>query len=388
MNYNSRLYSFLKYIRWPITVGLLVAFAILLFFPQLSPIKQAQFQPLQTLSIGKFGHQQLSYAKAVTKASPAVVNLYARKQVRQQRHPLFNDPVFRHFFNNSDIPQQERMQATRGSGVIVHKDGYLLTNFHVINGVNEIVVALQDGRESHAEIIGINRENDLAVLRIALDNLTPIDIGEPDDALVGDVVLAIGNPFGMGQTVTQGIISATRRRGFNISLFENFIQTDAAINPGNSGGALIDTKGRLLGINTANLDETGSAGYSGGIGFAIPADTAMRTLNDIIEFGRVVRGWLGVQASPLYPQLAHAFNLPSTNGLIVTAVDINSPAEKAGLLPGDVITRINSQLVGSGRWSIQEVAESRPGEKIEIEVIRKGEVHIVTAILGTRPISS
>lgn len=385
MNNDSRLYAFFKYIRWPVTVGLLSAFAILLFFPQFSPIKPPQ---LHSFSIGKFGNKQLSYSKAVSKASPAVVNLYARKQVRQQRHALFNDPVFRHFFNNSDIPQQERMQATRGSGVIVHQDGYLLTNFHVINGVNEIVVALQDGREAHAEVIGINRENDLAVLKIELEHLTPIEIGDPDNALVGDVVLAIGNPFGMGQTVTQGIVSATRRRGFNIALFENFIQTDAAINPGNSGGALIDAKGKLLGINTANLAEADSAGYSGGIGFAIPADTAMRTLNDIVEFGRVVRGWLGVQASPLSPQLAHAFNLSSTNGLIVTSVDLGSPAEQAGLLAGDVIIRINSQLVGSGRWSIQEVAESRPGEKIEIEVMRRGEKVIFMATLGTRPLSS
>ncbi|WNO08543.1 trypsin-like peptidase domain-containing protein [Teredinibacter sp. KSP-S5-2] len=362
----------------------------MLFFPQYLP-HAGQGKSLLNKVLSPFNfaaNNPSSYADAVDNASPSVVNLYARKQVRQRRHPLFNDPVFRHFFNNSDIPQQERMQATRGSGVIVHEDGYLLTNFHVINGVNEIIVALQDGREALAEIVGINRENDLAVLKIELPNLTPIPIGKPDEIRIGDVVLAIGNPYGMGQTVTQGIVSATRRRGLNISLFENFIQTDAAINPGNSGGALIDTSGRLLGINTANLDQSSGEGYSGGIGFAIPADVAMRTLTDIIEFGRVVRGWLGVQASPLTPQLANAFELPSTRGVLVTAVDRNSPAEKAGILPGDVIVRVNNQLIGSGRWAMQEVAESRPGDKIEIEVIRKGQPVQMTAILGTRPLES
>lgn len=390
MKTNSRLYAFLVYIRWPVTVGLLSALVFMLFFPQYLP-HAGQGVSLFNKSFFPFnfaGNNPSSYAEAVANASPSVVNLYARKQVRQRRHPLFNDPVFRHFFNNSDIPQQERMQATRGSGVIVHEDGYLLTNFHVINGVNEIIVALQDGREALAEIVGINRENDLAVLKIELPNLTPIPIGKPDKIRIGDVVLAIGNPYGMGQTVTQGIISATRRRGLNISLFENFIQTDAAINPGNSGGALIDTNGRLLGINTANLDQSSGEGYSGGIGFAIPADVAMRTLTDIIEFGRVVRGWLGVQASPLTPQLANAFELPSTRGVLVTAVDRNSPAEKAGLLPGDVIVRVNNQLIGSGRWAMQEVAESRPGDEIEIEVIRKGQSVQMTAVLGTRPLES
>ena len=389
MNKNSHLYAVLIYVRWPVTFGLLAALIFMLCFPQYLPYSKFSAEDQSSVfPFSAYKSKRYSYADAVAVASPSVANLYARKQIRQHRHPLFNDPVFRHFFNNSDIPQQERMQATRGSGVIIREDGYLLTNFHVINGVNEIIVALHDGREALAEVVGINRENDLAVLKIKMNNLTPIPIGDPDKIRVGDVVLAIGNPYGMGQTVTQGIISATRRRGFNISLFENFIQTDAAINPGNSGGALIDAKGKLLGINTANLGESGGEGYSGGIGFAIPADTAIRTLNDIIEFGQVVRGWLGVQASPLTPQLAHAVGSNSTKGVLVTAVDYNSPAEKAGILPGDIIVRVNNQLIGTGRWAIQEVAESRPGDEIEIEIIRKGETHSFTAILGTRPIES
>lgn len=362
--------------RWPIVIGALMAMATLLLSQNMLPLKKQARAPDAAVS---------SYAKAVSRAAPAVVNIYTRKKIERRRHPLFDDPLFRHFFNNSDTPRQQRMESSMGSGVVVTEDGYLLTNNHVISGVDEIVVSLNDGREAQAELVGVDKESDLAVLKINLDKLTPIPIGKPESGRVGDVVLAIGNPFGIGQTVTQGIISATRRRGFNISLFENFIQTDAAINPGNSGGALIDVDGQLLGINTANLAQSG---YTGGIGFAIPADTAIQTLNDIVEFGRVVRGWLGVEAQALSQQLANSFRLNSTNGVIITAIYNNGPADKAGLLPGDVITRINQQWVGNGRWGIQEIGQSRPGDKVEIEVIRAGEVKVLQAILGSRPVTS
>lgn len=383
------LYSTLLYLRWPVLFGLVAALSILVLFPKVGESPERNIRSGSQGSVMPSDMESwlgpVSYARAVARAAPAVVNIYTLKQVHNRRHPLLDNPLYRHFFNLSDIPRQQRMQSARGSGVIVSKEGYILTSNHVIDGVDEIVISLADGREAKAQLKGVNRSSDLAVLKIDLDNLTPIAIGSPDTAMVGDVVLAIGNAFGMGQTVTQGIISATRRRGFNIAHFENFIQTDAAINPGNSGGALIDAHGNLLGINTAILDQSGSAS---GIGFAIPADTAIQTLNDIVEFGRVVRGWLGVEAQPLSPQLAQSFNLRTTNGVLITRVTKHGPADKAGLRPGDVITRINQSLVGDGRWGQQEVAESRPGETVSIEIIRQGQVQVVEAILGSEPIAS
>jgi serine protease DegS len=229
-------------------------------------------------------------------------------------------------------------------------------------------------------------ENDLAVLKVELDKLTAISIGSPQSAQVGDIVLAIGNPFGVGQTVTQGIISATGRHGLGISTYENFIQTDAAINPGNSGGALIDVHGNLLGINTAILDRVGNSNLDG-VGLAIPADTAVRTLKDIVEFGRVVRGWLGIEAKNLTPQLANSLKLDSTNGVLVTRIYNNGPAHLAGLKPGDVIVKINGEFVGNGDRGRQQIAESRPGDKVEIEFYREGKKNTAQAVLEKNPTS-
>ncbi|WP_082353961.1 trypsin-like peptidase domain-containing protein [Marinagarivorans algicola] len=331
-----------------------------------------------------------SYAQAVQHAAHAVVNIYTRKKFTNERRPLFNDPLFRHFFNNADSSRQERMQSALGSGVIVTQSGYLLTNNHVIQGADEIVVQLQDGRDAQADLIGIDKENDLAVLKIALDQLTAISINERP-LMVGDVVLAVGNPFGMGQTVTQGIISAVGRYGLGINTFENFIQTDAAINPGNSGGALIDAYGNLVGINTAMLDRIGENNLNG-IGLAIPAETALQSLSDIIEFGRVVRGWLGVTAQPITPQLASRYRLPSPHGLLVTGVYKNGPAHIAGLTPGDIIIKVNDQKVNNGLSgslrSMQEVKESRPGEEVKLEVYRNNTPLTITAVLSINPNSS
>ena len=279
------------------------------------------------------------------------------------------------------------MASALGSGVIVNTDGYLLTNYHVIEGAEEIVVLLQDGREAHASLVGTDKDSDLAVLKITLDNLTAIPIGSPNDIEVGDVALAIGNPFGVGQTVTQGIISAKGRFGLGLNLYENFIQTDAAINPGSSGGALVDAYGNLVGINTAVLDKSGS-GNSVGIGFAIPADTAISALNDIVEHGRVVRGWLGIEARPLSPQQIEAAGAGNLNGMIISAIYSNGPAHKAGLLPGDVITHINQQPVSDGRLSMLQVAQIPPGEDITIKVMRGGTPIELKATMGTRPLAS
>jgi serine protease DegS len=376
-----------EYLRWPAVFGLLMALIILQLFPELNP-RNSPTAP-HNPSFNVMGQQyegMTSYAEAVNRAAPSVVNIFTRKKINRTTHRLFNDPLFRYFYNSADIPRQERMQSALGSGVIISEQGYLLTNNHVIYGADEIVVQLQDGRESKARVIGVDLENDLAVLKIELDNLKAIPIGSPQTAQVGDIVLAIGNPFGMGQTVTQGIISATGRYGLGISVFENFIQTDAAINPGNSGGALIDVHGNLLGINTAILDRIGNSDLNG-VGLAVPADTAVRTLKDIVEFGRVVRGWLGVDAQSLTPQLAHSFQLDSTNGVLITRIYNNGPAHVAGLQPGDVIVKINDEPVGNGARGRQQIQESRPGETVDIEFYRNGKLERVQAILEKKPVT-
>lgn len=376
-----------EYLRWPAVFGLLMALIILQLFPELNP-RNSPTAP-HNPSFNVMGQQydgMTSYADAVNRAAPSVVNIFTRKKINRTTHRLFNDPLFRYFYNSADIPRQERMQSALGSGVIISEQGYLLTNNHVIYGADEIVVQLQDGRESKARVIGVDLENDLAVLKIELDNLKAIPIGSPQTAQVGDIVLAIGNPFGMGQTVTQGIISATGRYGLGISVFENFIQTDAAINPGNSGGALIDVHGNLLGINTAILDRIGNSDLNG-VGLAVPADTAVRTLKDIVEFGRVVRGWLGVDAQSLTPQLAHSFQLDSTNGVLITRIYNNGPAHVAGLQPGDVIVKINDEPVGNGARGRQQIQESRPGETVDIEFYRNGKLERVQAILEKKPVT-
>lgn len=377
------------FVRWPALFGLLLAVMTLQLFPELNPRapKAQQHNPSFVLSSdhGDETSAPISYAAAVRRATPAVVNIYTRTKLEQRSHRMFNDPLYRYFYNSADIPRQERMQSALGSGVIISEQGYLLTNNHVTYGADEIVVQLQDGREGRAQLIGVDIENDLAVLKVELDKLTAIPIGSPQSAQVGDIVLAIGNPFGMGQTVTQGIISATGRHGLGISTFENFIQTDAAINPGNSGGALIDVHGNLLGINTAILDRIGNSDLDG-VGLAVPADTAVRTLRDIVEFGRVVRGWLGVEAQNLTPQLAHSFQLDSTSGVVVTRIYNNGPAHLAGLQPGDVIVKINNERVGDGSRGRQQIAESRPGETVEIEFYRDGEQRTVQATLEKKPV--
>jgi serine protease DegS len=376
------------YIRWPAVLGLLAALIALQLFPELNPRNKPVEPNHPSFTVGDHHDEQgvTSYAQAVSRAAPSVVNVFTRKKINRTTHRMFNDPLFRYFYNSADIPRQERMQSALGSGVIISEQGYLLTNNHVIYGADEIVVQLQDGRESKARVIGVDIENDLAVLKIELDQLKAIPVGSPQSAQVGDIVLAIGNPFGMGQTVTQGIISATGRFGLGISAFENFIQTDAAINPGNSGGALIDVHGNLLGINTAILDRIGNSDLDG-VGLAVPADTAVRTLKDIVEFGRVVRGWLGVDAQSLTPQLAHSFQLNSTNGVLITRIYNNGPAHVAGLQPGDVIVKINDEPVGNGARGRQQIQESRPGETVAIEFYRNGRLEKVEAVLDKKPVT-
>ena len=362
----------------PALIGLAAAAVLLLLFPQFQGKTERSRLPASFQG-------PVSYADAVTLAGPAVVNIFTRKTVSQRRHPLYNHPLFRRLFDNMNVPQQERMQSNLGSGVIVDPDGYILTNFHVISGAEQIAVVLSDGREAQADLVGSDADFDLAVLKIDLPDLTSIEVGEPDRAQVGDVVLAIGNPFGVGQSVTQGIISATGRDLANTgtgSYLQNFLQTDAAVNPGNSGGALVDAYGKLLGINTSILNQSGSAG---GISFAIPANIALKIMQDIIEFGRVVPGWLGIEAQNLTPLLARSFNLASTNGVIISAIYNEGPAHRAGLKPGDVITHINGDPINDGEHGNAAMATLRPGEVVTITYVRNGATLTTQATVSEKP---
>jgi serine protease DegS len=307
--------------------------------------------------------------------------LHRSQYARTVRHKLF---VFRHYFNSADVPQQRRMSSALGSGVIINKEGYLLTNNHVISDAEEIIVSLYDGREVKATIIGSDPETDLAVLKIPVKGLRSITLGEPQKTRIGDVVLAIGNPFSVGQTVTQGIISATGRHGLGINVYENFLQTDAAINPGNSGGALIDSNGKLLGINTAILNNK-TSGSAVGIGFAIPADIAVNIMNDIITSGQAIRGWLGIEARTLNESIIRTYNLQNSSGVIITSTYPNGPADKAGIKAGDIITHINQQPIINGREGMNLIANVRPNDSVQITIARNKQKLQLNAIVGTRP---
>ena len=348
---------------WAIAAGLLAALLVLHVTPSGS-------RPPATSS----------WAEAVSRASPAVVNIYTSKVVRSPYHPLMDDPLFQQFFRRSPAPQRERIQRSLGSGVIMSADGYLLTNNHVISGATEILVLLADGRESLAKVIGSDPETDLAVLRIELPDLRPIPVGDPAAARVGDVVLAIGNPYGFEQSVSQGIVSALGRFGLQLNAYENFIQTDAAINPGNSGGALIDAAGNLLGINTAIYSRSGG---SQGIGLAIPADSATKVLQDIVQHGEVIRGWLGVSVQGMPARVS----LPEGQraGLVVSDVDVGSPAAKAGLQPGDLLIGINGQPADEGRSAMLRIGLMAPGDAFSLDVLR-GEGRLeLKGVVGQRP---
>ncbi len=323
----------------------------------------------------------VSYAAAVDIAAPAVVNIYTTKVITRRATPFFDDPFFRRFFGNPPRPRQQR-QTSLGSGVIVNDEGYILTNNHVIDGSDEILVALHDERTVEATVIGTDPETDLAVLKIALDDLPSIVMGNSDQLRVGDVVLAIGNPFGVGQTVTQGIVSAKGRSQLGISTFENFIQTDAAINPGNSGGALINAYGSLVGINTAIFSRSGG---SQGIGFAIPVTLVKSIMKQIIEHGEAVRGWLGIEIQTLTPALAESFGLKDTKGIIVAGILRNGPADHAGLQAGDIITAIGGKAVLDANNALNLIAQAMPGETVELRGLRNGREFTIEATIGRRP---
>lgn len=320
-----------------------------------------------------------SYRNAAERAMPAVVNILTTKALSQD-HPLLRDPFFRRFFGDR-VPDDEP-QNSLGSGVIVSPDGYILTNNHVIEAAEEIQVVLADGRKAAARVIGTDPETDLAVIRIEADKLPVMVLGHAEQARVGDVVLAIGNPFGVGQTVTMGIVSAVGRNNLNINQFENFIQTDAAINFGNSGGALVDTNGNLLGINTAIYSQTGG---SVGIGFAIPVSTAKSVMEAIIKTGQVVRGWIGIESQDITPELADSFGLPRDSGAIIAGVVRNGPAHRAGIVPGDILLSVEGKPVGTTADMLNLIAQLKPGQKAKMTVLRKDREASVDVTVGKRP---
>jgi len=322
-----------------------------------------------------------SYRDAARAALPSVVHIYTTQTTSQQRHPLLDDPIFRHFFGERpDGPAQRN--AGLGSGVIVSPNGYILTNYHVIETADDIQVSLNDGSTHKARVIGSDPESDLAVLQIEADKLPAITFDRDEQARVGDVVLAIGNPFGVGQTVTMGIVSALGRSHLGINTFENFIQTDAAINPGNSGGALVDVKGNLVGINTAIYSRTGG---NQGIGFAIPVSSARSIMEQIIEHGSVTRGWIGVETQEISSELAESFGLPDTDGALIAGVMHGGPADTAGIRPGDVLLAVNGKAVRDPQAMIDQIAALRPDDKASLRLRRDRGIAEVTVRIGKRP---
>ena len=323
-----------------------------------------------------------SYAVAVAAAAPAVVNIHTTKRVSVSRMPLPADPALRKFFEQMPGFNQQQQATNLGSGVVVSDKGHVLTNFHVIEGADEIIVALTDGRQAVATVVGVDADSDLAVLSIALTNLPLLRFTLLEAPRVGDVVLAIGNPFGVGQTITMGIVSALGRTGLGINTYENFIQTDAAINPGNSGGALIDTQGRLVGINSAIYSKSGG---SLGIGFAIPAEAAQTVLSQILTFGYVKRGWLGIEPQDMTADLARAFGLERAAGVIIAGMLRDGPAAKGGLKVGDIIQAIDGKPVNDTQRFMARIAAKAPGEALELKLYRNGRLQTLTLTAGQRP---
>lgn len=370
---------------WPALCGVILALLILRYYPQYlgmaeRPAASAPVTSAETIVRQPQGSQgPYSYSDAVQRAAPAVANIYTSKSADNNTPRPFPNPPLRDYSETLPIP--DRQQSSLGSAVILNSEGYLLTNNHVVAGADEILVALRDGREALAELIGTDPETDLAVLKIDLPELPVVTIS-PTPQRIGDVVMAIGNPFGLGQTVTMGIVSATGRNQLGLNTYEDFIQTDAAINQGNSGGALIDANGNLIGINTAIFSQSGG---SQGIGFAIPVNLAVEVMQAIISQGRVIRGWLGVEVQPLTLELAESFGLDIREGIVVSGLYREGPAMKAGLLPGDVILHIDQEPVSTGRQAMNQVARALPGQKVRLSVLRNGVAMQFEAEVGVRP---
>src|ERR1700704_2054487 len=386
--------SSLMYRLWLIfsqaaTIAVAALFVVSTFRPEWLPSRAGAQIPLSITQPSSAGPMQVaarsgpapaSYYDAVQRATPSVVNIFTSKEIRAPRHPLLNDPIFRRFFGDQ-LPDEAQRAASLGSGVIV-SSGYVLTNHHVVEAADEIEVALADGKRLLAKVVGNDPETDLAVLRVGSESLPAISFGSSEALRVGDVVLAIGNPFGVGQTVTSGIVSALGRTGLGINTFENFIQTDAAINPGNSGGALVDAAGNLIGINTAIFSRSGG---SMGIGFAIPVSTAKMVLEQIVKSGSVTRGWIGVEVQEITPPVAESFKLGGTRGALIAGVLRGGPADKAGIKPGDVLLEVQGKPVADPAGMLNLIAALAPGQSAKVKLKRQGQEVDATVPVGRRP---
>jgi serine protease DegS len=385
-----KLQKWFSFVLTSITAGLAAAIVVLVLRPELlqngdqpqppEPLPAPTIAPPAPAVTPSEG--PVSYAAAVKRAAPSVVNIFTTKIVTEQ-NPLFQDPLFQRFFGDPYRARpRQRLESSLGSGVILDAKGYILTNNHVIEGADEIQVVLHDGRNVPVVVVGADPDTDMAVLYTRNGNLPAIQLGDSESMQVGDVVLAIGNPFGVGQTVTMGIVSATGRNRLGINTFEDFIQTDAAINPGNSGGALINARGELVGINTAIFSKSGG---SQGIGFAIPASLAQGIMQQLLVHGRVIRGWLGIMAQDITPELAESFNLPRVEGVLVSGVLEQGPADLAGLEPGDIITSINDQAATNAYEVMNLIAIQPTGTAAAIEGWRGNQRMRLKAVVAERP---
>lgn len=367
-----------------VTVALAVLFVISTLKPELIPNRSGVvtvYQNAPQTSNSDARAATASFSTAAQKAMPSVVNIFTSSAAKQPNRALQNDPRFKFFFDEQEDAQAAN--SSLGSGVLVSADGYILTNHHVIEAADQIEVALADGRKARAHVIGSDPDTDLAVIKIDLGKkLAAITFAQSEAVRVGDMVLAIGNPFGVGETVTMGIVSALKRDHLGLNTFESYIQTDAAINPGNSGGALIDANGNLIGINSAIYSPNGG---SLGIGFAIPVSVAKKTMEQIIQHGTVTRGWIGANVQELTPELAESFKLGALQGVLITDVLRSSPAERAGIRAGDILLTIETHAIQDWSAMLETVAAIAPGNTIAVQVLRDGATLNLNLKVGTRP---
>lgn len=367
-----------------VTLCLAILFVLRLFFPHLLNSPTQPVVVKQVASVEK-PTPAGSYSVAAKKAMPAVVNIFTSKKALVNPHQKYlDDPAFRQFFGDQldDMENPSQSENSLGSGVIVSEQGLILTNNHVVAAADEIEIALADGRKMSAKVVGTDPETDLALIKVDASNLPAITFASSDKLNVGDVVLAIGNPFGVGQTVTQGIVSALGRNHLGINTFENFIQTDASINPGNSGGALIDAEGNLVGVNSAIYSRNGG---SMGIGFAIPATLARQVMEQIITQGSVTRGWIGIEAQDITPELAESFKLTHAQGSLIAGVLRNSPAEKAGLKAGDILLEINGKKVSDSAGMLDLISVLKPNMLATLKISRAEKDLNIAVQVGRRP---
>ncbi len=367
------------------TIGLAMLFIVNTLKPGLLPIaaRNGVVTLYENLPGSSNANPTGSFSAAAQKVMPAVVNIFTTSVIKNSNNAFMDDPRFRFFFGDQFEDNAPQQASSLGSGVLVSQDGYILTNHHVVEAADQIEVALADGRKAKGRIIGSDPETDLAVIKIDLGgNLPAITFGQSDQAQVGDIVLAVGNPFAVGQTVTMGIISAVKRNHLGLNAFENFIQTDAAINPGNSGGALVDVNGNLIGINSAIYSPNGG---SLGIGFAIPASTAKKIMEQIIQTGSVTRGWIGVAVQEITPELAESFKLGKIQGVLISEVVRRGPADQAKVKAGDILISVDNKLLIDSISMLETVAALQPGKSVALTLLRNQKEIVVQVKIGRRP---